>query len=366
MAESESESTSIDIISELPKGLQCKILSYLPFKEAVATSILSKSWMSLSLSGAPSLDFSDGIQIPKSLKYLLFRKLRYRRFARSVNSALDRCLAAEEPEPEVFGGFRLKCGLKSVPSKDVSRWIHTAVQVLGVEVLDFSLFFRRRISLAPDVFTSERMVVLRLEGIFVQSNIDSVWLPSLKILHMRNVGFWSTDCVLNLMGGCKNSVEELVLDLVGFSSWGGITWGPHERFPRLIRVTSNYSLHFRHFIPFKAFANAEVLQKTPVRGITLDVSLWKDLPIFDDLSVPSHLKRCYFRGFDTLVRQICLVGFAKRILENGRMMERITISCRVSKKQYWKNILTSFTRSSPACQFKFEHFTCSFDDRQVW
>ncbi|KAF7837739.1 F-box/LRR-repeat protein [Senna tora] len=194
-----------DRISELSDDLLCKILCYLPnTKHAAATFFLSKRWKSVWLK-LPSLYFEDEDYINHAITPVLRNyKTNYTsRFAQFVNSILS----VDQP---IIKKFRLKCKLIKPRPSDFTRWINTAIQ-RNVEELDIFLFSHRRGTTLPiDVFTCTKLVVLKLRGIIIEDKIDSVCLPSLRILSLKGVGFSSEDCVVKLLSCSRKTLENVL------------------------------------------------------------------------------------------------------------------------------------------------------------
>ncbi|KAF7837731.1 F-box/FBD/LRR-repeat protein [Senna tora] len=194
-----------DRISELSDDLLCKILCYLPnTKHAATTFFLSKRWKSVWLK-LPSLDFDDEDYINHIITPVPMNdKTNYTsRFAQFV----DGVLSLDQP---IIQRFRLKCKITKPRPCDFTRWISTAIQ-RDVEELDISLFsLGRGTTLPTDVFTYTKLVVLKLRGVIIQDTIDSVCLPSLRILSLKGVGFSSEDCVIKLLSCSRTTLENVL------------------------------------------------------------------------------------------------------------------------------------------------------------
>ncbi|KAL4382247.1 hypothetical protein HN51_005855 [Arachis hypogaea] len=175
----------IDRISTLPDVLLCHILSYVPSKTAVATSILSNRWRNIWHS-VPAIDLDDSL-------YLHIGD--YHPFA-NVAYALMLRLHATQP----ILTFRLKCqsSLSCAPW-DLNLWIDTAIQHC-VETMELSLPLT--VKLPSTALTSAKLVSLTLRGLTVD-NVRSVSLPALKFLHLNDgVRFTESRYLEMLLSGC--------------------------------------------------------------------------------------------------------------------------------------------------------------------
>ncbi|QHO08700.1 hypothetical protein HN51_067303 [Arachis hypogaea] len=175
----------IDRISTLPDVLLCHILSYVPSKTAVATSVLSNRWRNIWHS-VPAIDLDDSL-------YLHIGD--YHPFA-NVAYALMLRLHATQP----ILTFRLKCqsSLSCFPW-DLNLWIDTAIQHC-VETMELSLPLTAK--LPSTALTSTKLVSLTLRGLTVD-NVRSVSLPALKFLHLIDeVRFTESRYLEMLLSGC--------------------------------------------------------------------------------------------------------------------------------------------------------------------
>ncbi|CAL9231198.1 unnamed protein product [Arabidopsis halleri] len=178
--------TGQDRISLLPDHLLCQILSDLPTKIVVKTSVLSKRWKRVWLSvPLANFDVSE------------FRG--YYEFASVVHGFLDisreTCI------------HKLKLALKrshnAVDQSYLTQWIHKAVMrkvqhldilscrwsYLGTELMPFSLY------------TCETLVSLKLHYVSLP-DFDYVSLPRLKIMHLED-NIYPNDALLeNLISSC--------------------------------------------------------------------------------------------------------------------------------------------------------------------
>ncbi|XP_061362328.1 F-box/LRR-repeat protein At4g14096-like [Gastrolobium bilobum] len=142
-----------DRISMLPACVLCHILSFLPTKQVVSTSVLSKTWNPLWRS-VSTLHFDfQGRMYNCDLD-----KEKYSRFVQWVNEVI------------------------------LSRDLHQPIQT-------FCLRHRT-------------LIVLKLNGLVLKS-ISSAGLPSLKILHLEEVCFLESKYLAELLSGCP-VLEDLV------------------------------------------------------------------------------------------------------------------------------------------------------------
>ncbi|XP_057434355.1 F-box/LRR-repeat protein At4g14103-like [Lotus japonicus] len=188
-----------DRISQLPEELLLLILSFLPTEYVVVTSLVSKRWRPLWLS-VPTLDFDE-------LRYLN-RRPRYRKQLGFVNfmSTTIQARGSRQPIKE----FRLTCYCEDHLTK---RWLNEVIQC-GVENIDVKCY--PSFDLPSSIFNCATLVVLKLRWPFFENNdISSVYLPSLKTLHLKNAGFLKPQNFMALLYGCP-ILENLEANTVFF------------------------------------------------------------------------------------------------------------------------------------------------------
>lgn len=190
---------SLDRISKLPDSVLCHILSFLPTKYAVGTSILSTRWQYIWISVA-TLDFNDSEFFNKRHHTKGIGEaevdLRFTNFVNSVLLLSDvSCLEK----------FALK--LESVCYFDIVKaWISTAVK-RNVQKLELRYSAchdfdgQVPIQLPHVLFFCKILVDLRLDGNISLKVPASVSLPSLKILEINEVIYENEDSAHNLIHG---------------------------------------------------------------------------------------------------------------------------------------------------------------------
>ena len=184
--------TNFDRISSLSDGLLRHILSFLPTKLAVATSVLSKRWTHLWLS-VPTLDLDDESYVETEESYLRFLRFAY-------------AAIFWRHETQPIQTFRLKCASSSrcAAQSDINTWVN-ALRQRQVEALELSL--PPTINLPSGVFSCASLVVLKLKGLTVNT-VFSVVFPSINMLHLEGVHFTRYQHFMKLLSGCPN-VEDL-------------------------------------------------------------------------------------------------------------------------------------------------------------
>ncbi|KAJ6332936.1 hypothetical protein OIU77_008899 [Salix suchowensis] len=164
------EKANEDVISELHDDILCYMLSFLPTKRAVATSILSTRWRNLWKS-VTILDIYDGIsgyyKNPSTYKE---RKMNFVNF-------MDRL------------------------------FIHRN----NPSILKF------RLSLAQSYDFTCKLVTLKLHGHIRFDNLQSVCFPSLKALHLEHLRMLNNIAIEVLLSGSP-ALEELELHMEGRDS----------------------------------------------------------------------------------------------------------------------------------------------------
>ncbi|KAG7564382.1 F-box domain [Arabidopsis suecica] len=178
----------------LPDDLLVQILSLLPTKEAVSTSLLSKRWRTL-FSLSDNLDFNDD-----SISW------RPGDIRKSFNDFVDSSLAFQGGKD--IKKFSLKHTERTMLEHDVDRWIGKALEhgVYELHLHVKSTSWRR---FPSQVFTSRTLVKLSL-GTNQYINEFSAALPALKVLLLDSI--WFTDNqLLNVFLTACPALEDLTM-----------------------------------------------------------------------------------------------------------------------------------------------------------
>ncbi|GKV22703.1 hypothetical protein SLEP1_g32550 [Rubroshorea leprosula] len=180
-----------DGINELPDEILLHIISFLPMKDAVRTSVLSTRWRYLYAS-IPNLDFD--IRTPSMMNHMGFMDF------------VDRLLILHGKSP--VGRFSLGCPRSTaLDPLRVLSWIR-AVTRAGIQQIHLHVKGLRRldgIGLPTSLFTCTTLVSLKLNfhsktGILIPAK---VYLPSLKILQLENsVDFSNDESAERLISNC--------------------------------------------------------------------------------------------------------------------------------------------------------------------
>uniref|UniRef100_F6HR85 F-box domain-containing protein n=1 Tax=Vitis vinifera TaxID=29760 RepID=F6HR85_VITVI len=253
---------SRDIISNLPDELLCHILSFLPTKFAVGTSILSKRWRYLWAS-VPILDFDDELWLnPSTLVELEERIIMFQNFVDGV---------LRHSEVSCIKKFRL--GYRDNNLDSVYSWICIALE-RRVQELDLHLLIDWGVELPPMFFICKTLVVVKLSCALFLDIPTTVWLPSLKALHLKSVEYSDDDSIQKLLSGCP-VLEELVIER-------------EERDNQWVVNVSNPSLKIlRIFFFTDGFAH-------PYEQEDQDYKVVVDAPNLEYLSITDYLSKDYF------------------------------------------------------------------------
>ncbi|PWA63039.1 FBD-like protein [Artemisia annua] len=177
-----STSENVDMLSNLPRDLLSHILSLMPAKFAMQTSILSKNWRYI-WKLVTNLDFSDLDIIDLDTKSIHALNCFY--------EFVDRVLEHHKASQVNILRLRFPCGW--FPHSCVSKWISDAVR-LNVSELDIPIFPRGLVELPFDLFTLKSLKLLKLYVDGFRFDVDalkfpsSVNLPSLKTLDIYSFG----------------------------------------------------------------------------------------------------------------------------------------------------------------------------------
>lgn len=215
-------------ISTLPEELLLRIISLLPFKDAVRTSILSSRWRYLYAS-ISNLDFNFGegeINNPIGFMNILDRLFYFR----------NRC-----PLDKFCLNWEVSVHL---PSLHIQGWLQ-AVVWHGIRKIDLTV--RTSVALPSSLCTCKTLEELTLE---TRSHLENdvcfevpakVCLPNLKVLRLLELGFSDIDALNRIISNCpvleklvchlcedkcKVSVNSatlkmLTMQYVGYEGWSG-------------------------------------------------------------------------------------------------------------------------------------------------
>nr|KJB27806.1 hypothetical protein B456_005G010800 [Gossypium raimondii] len=355
-----------DRISNFPDHIRCHILSFLPIKAAVRTSIISTKWRYL-FASISTIEFD---------RYLL-RGLTHRNVD-SFKNFVDRLLKL--PDQVSLDCFRLRDGISCNDGDhdfDVSSWICAAL-CRGVKEIDLEL--HNLGDVPPVLFTCHSLVTLRLDARGCKIEVPSqvclgnlktvqlihwnarelhIQIPSLKslVLHFiarqdRDLNYAVVIDVPNLVYFRYNaaivecyshmkSLEKADICIYGFHSNLSIdathliqgicnvrylSLNIHE----VISGTSRLPI-FHNLIEFK-FCGRETslvqflhcasnLKTLIIKFLDFERTRWKALSIEVPSCLSFHLKEIEFSCFDT--HMIEMVNY---FLDNAMVLEKLIIS----------------------------------------
>ncbi|KDP39077.1 hypothetical protein JCGZ_00834 [Jatropha curcas] len=187
----------MDIISVLPEEVLHYILSFLPMKDIVRTSLLSKRWK-YKWKSNPRYDF-DAMSDD-------FKNNRSQGMEMSLQRSVHQVLSCDNSD--CIEKFRLRLR-GSVIESDVCRWISNAVK-RKVQELDISLRLGKRFPLPHILFTSESLITLKLEMRCALHIPRSICFPKLKSLYLSHAVFEDEKSLNLLFSGCP-VLQELVI-----------------------------------------------------------------------------------------------------------------------------------------------------------
>jgi hypothetical protein len=211
---------AVDAISGLPNSILSRILSLLPIKEAVATSILSKRWIHV-WHFVDSIDFPDDIILMDSQSIIHF------------NNFMDSVLVSRDASGSHFiNTFRLKIDYgnrniaRNLGFSNVTKWVDLVVQgglkylCLHLDVHDYDdddLIDQKPI-LPISILSCKTLVSLDLARFRVKGFTFSGF-PSLNQLHLYKIVFQQVRDFMLILAGCPN-LEDLRVEDIDFNYQG--------------------------------------------------------------------------------------------------------------------------------------------------
>ncbi|KAK6134612.1 hypothetical protein DH2020_031671 [Rehmannia glutinosa] len=224
---------SVDRLSSLPDGILCHILSFLPTKLSVATSILAKRWRFI-WAHVPNLDFRTSFSnIINRIMFLhkVQNLTTFRLYYKDINIS-DYEFETDQWDEHPCNHYQLE------------TWITTAIE-RNVRNLDLRL----TLMLPRCLFTCKTLVDLGLYNCVVDipltsvvslPNLAPVSLPCLKKLHLYFVEYEVDETLSHLLYGCP-VLEELIID--GEQTLGCCNISS----PTLKRLTFNISFGYEFY-----------------------------------------------------------------------------------------------------------------------
>ncbi|GER43033.1 F-box/RNI-like/FBD-like domains-containing protein, partial [Striga asiatica] len=241
LSDGEENMASIDRLSSLPDVVICHILSFLPTKRSVATSILGKRWRFL-WAHVPCLHFSGdnvrqkGIRASDTINRVIFRHKAKR---------LDTLTLCD-----------LNCN-----EYQLETWITTAID-RSIRNLYLKLKFE---TFPRSLFNCKTIVKLKLENYSASlSAVKNVSLPSLKKLYVHNLVCENDDALPCFLSGCPSLRILNMIFLANYDYVGCINISSPTIM--MLQIAFKNSLHF----DYRMIINSPALRYLQVNDYDLE------------------------------------------------------------------------------------------------
>ncbi|KAJ4907509.1 putative F-box/FBD/LRR-repeat protein [Raphanus sativus] len=186
------EVTYQDRISHLPDDLLLRLLSLVPLRTAMSTSLLSKRWK-------PVWKMMPTLVYDESCPY--------------INGPLgfDQFCGVSLPLHEALKTLNLKLG-KYTDSIDTLLFPNIRSNLLEMTInLNYHYGYYTPITFPYNLNVFKTLLVLKLQGMIVLDVVDSpICFPSLKILHLKCVDFGCEESFTRILSSCP-VLEDLFL-----------------------------------------------------------------------------------------------------------------------------------------------------------
>ncbi|CAH9118279.1 unnamed protein product [Cuscuta epithymum] len=216
-----SENELSDFFSMLPESLTHHILSFLPFKDIVRTSVLSKMWSRIWLN-YPNIDL-----LLHEEAYM--DTLHRRSFLDHIKLIMDQCIlrkpCIQKLQLNVFAG-----NLEEL-APIMDQWFRAAIERNVSELLiEMNFGATTYYNIPKEVFVSNSLKVLELQGCKFEDSFSCTSLPHLQKLRTLRCLFASENVLSNILCGCPEleSLEALVSE--GMSSFLSVSCKPRLKY----------------------------------------------------------------------------------------------------------------------------------------
>ncbi|XP_019051760.1 PREDICTED: putative FBD-associated F-box protein At5g56440 [Nelumbo nucifera] len=248
-------------LSSLPDHILHRILSFLPIKDAVRTSILSTRWKYL-WTFITHLYLDDG---------LLFCDKNVKEKSRRFVYFVDRALMLRTVSN--LDTFSLRCHYCIDPCR-FNAWINAAIQH-QVQNLSLSIPVKQPINLPRCLFTCRSLISLRLEVNYQLKPSLRFCFPSLKKLHLSFITFSNDYSTKQLFSSCP-ILEELQII--------GCNWKKLKVFNISAPALKTLSISDFHYNCNRGNPGENVVFKLYApRVVTLDIYFWARVYSLGDL-----------------------------------------------------------------------------------
>ncbi|KAI3876672.1 hypothetical protein MKW92_037778 [Papaver armeniacum] len=206
-----------DRISRLPEFLIHHILSLLPTKCAVSTTILSKRWKNLWIS-VPALDFREWKSLDTEyftdnfMDFVITNNKAEQSYTESFMDFVDRVLLLRSNMSDIKR-FCITCNGEYFDDQRIKDWITTAIKCRVEElVLSRFVYDEDYSDIIPvDLYTCESLTLLDITFHYGTLHLpQTILFSTLKILQLYEISFCDEEFTQQLFSGCP-VLEELSL-----------------------------------------------------------------------------------------------------------------------------------------------------------